>query len=291
MISRLCFIVCLATCSLATAAQPYIDVVNARRLQTKLPFSNNADIVETAYNNLSTTIPLQLKNKDAIILSPYYENWNLSLLDSGSYNVRGWVMSLSFFKNIPNTKWAILPTFIIRSNKELYKTTSANLQVGVAIIASYKKQANLTYKFGVYYNKEFFGNFFIPLAGIDWRINETNNLFGVLPGNLIWEHKVSKSFHYGGIFRAITNSYRLANGRIGLQADKKNYLRIDDNQVAAFADVYLTSHVVLNAEIGHSVSRKFRAGYKENKSAVSRVIYDNDKLFLKASVAYRIRFK
>ncbi len=290
-IYSLSFAICLVVRQVSANAQPYIDIVNARWLQTKLPGSHS-NVVGISYNNISATLPLQLKDsKDAFILSPYYENWNLSLADSGSYNVRGWVMPVSFLKNISNSKWAILPTLIIRSNKELYKAAPGSLQYGAAIIASYKHKANLTYKFGLYYNKEFFGNFFMPLAGIDWRINDKNNLFGVLPGNMMWEHKVTKSFYYGVTFRAITNSYRIASNRYGLPADTKTYLRIDDNHLSAFADLYLSKSIVINAEAGHSISRKLRFGVAEKSSSRSRVIYHKDNLFLKASIAYRLRFR
>lgn len=285
-------LILLISFKMTGSAQPYLDIINARRLQSKLPGSNSADVVEIAYNNLSATIPIQLKDSpDAFIISPYFENWDLSFSDRGSYNVRGWVVPISFLKSIRNTKWTVLPTLIVRSNKELHQSTSGNVQYGAAVIASYKRKANLIYKFGLYYNKEFFGNFFMPLAGIDWRINDKNNLFGVLPGNMMWEHKVTKSFYYGLTFRAVTNSYRIASNRYGLPADTKTYLRIDDNHLAAFADLYLSKSIVLNAEAGHSISRKFRFGVAEKSSSRSRIIYHKDNLFLKASFAYRIRFK
>ena len=53
------------------------------------------------------------------------------------------------------------------------------------------KNQYVSFKFGLYYNKEFFGNYFMPLIGLDWKIDAKNNLFGVLPGYMIFEHRVT----------------------------------------------------------------------------------------------------
>ena len=73
-------------------------------------------------------------------------------------------------------------------------------QFGGYAIANYKKNARLTYKMGVYINGDFFGLFVIPLLGIDWQINEKDNLFGVLPASLNYEHKLNNHFYTGAVF-------------------------------------------------------------------------------------------
>ena len=143
-----------------------------------------------------------------------------------------------------------------------------------------KKKETLKYKFGVYVNSEFFGIFIIPLAGIDWRIDSRNNLFGVLPGRLTFEHQLNTHFYTGGTFRAITNSYMLNNS--------SRYIRIDDNQLSGFLDCYLSKHVVLTGEAGYGILRKLRSGNKGNKH------YDidynwGDGVFVKVSASYRVR--
>ena len=92
----------------------------------------------------------------------------------------------------------------------------------------------------------------MPLLGIDWQVNARNAIFGTLPGAISWESKLNKKFSYGANFRAITNSYRYAvDGLPG-------YMSIDENQLGAYADYNLGKHLVLNAEIGHSLFRKVK---------------------------------
>ena len=110
------------------------------------------------------------------------------------------------------------------------------MQAGGAFIVSNKRNENLTWRLGLYVNNDLFGLFVMPLAGIDWKINARNNLFGILPGNLTYEHKINEHFYYGANFRAITNSYAKSNG----------YWLIDENQLGLHLDTYLTKNLVLN---------------------------------------------
>ena len=75
-----------------------------------------------------------------------------------------------------------------------------SMQAGGALIAAYKKTEKLTWKLGVYVNGEYFGVFVMPLVGLDWNITSRDNLFGVLPGNLTYEHKINNQFYYGANF-------------------------------------------------------------------------------------------
>ena len=151
------------------------------------------------------------------------------------------------------------------------------MQVGGAFIISKKRDEKLTWKLGIYINNELFGLFVMPLAGIDWKINGRNNLFGVLPGNLTYEHKISNHFYYGSNFRAITNSYTKSN----------SYWRIDENQLGLYLDTYFNKNFVLNMEAGHSLLRKIRTGIKGISKLDEKV---NDNLYFKISFLYRLCF-
>jgi hypothetical protein len=119
-----------------------------------------------------------------------------------------------------------------------------------------------------------------------------NNLFGVLPGSMVFEHKVSRKFYVGSSFRALTNSYRLQTIDPCFSGDcsAKEYLRVDDNQLGIFADTYLSKKIVLTAETGYSILRKYRFGLK-GQSIHLRNDYKNDNFYCRASIAYRLRFR
>lgn len=264
--------------SIKSTAQPYLDIIYLRYSNSPNSgfINHDKNRLKLSYYNAGVNLPIQFKNrKDAIIFSPYFETWSAQVENNMKENYYGIGLPVSLSKTIPHSKWNILLTAIVRMNDSmLNKKTS--IQAGGVIIAGYKKNDQLAWKFGVYINNELFGVFIMPLLGIDWRITQRDNLFGVLPGNLTYEHRLSKHFYWGANFRAITNSYE----------KKVGYWRIDENQLGIYLDTYLTKNIVLNMEAGHSLFRKTRTGVK----GVSKYDADvNDNLYFRLSLAYRVR--
>jgi hypothetical protein len=180
----------------------------------------------------------------------------------------------------------------VRQNKEAEVKSDDNWQYGGVILTTWKKSQDLSFKFGLYYNKEFFGSYLMPLIGLDWKINAKNNLFGVLPGNMIFEHKVTTKFYYGFVFRALTNSYREETIDPCFSGDcsARNYLRIDDNPLGIYADTYLSKKIVFSAEAGYTILRRYRYGFK-GENFHFKTDYKNDNFYFKASLAYRLRLR
>lgn len=266
--------------SVKVSAQPFLDI--AKLKYTSSPntgfINQNKNDVKLRYFSFETNLPLQFKNKkDALIFSPFFETWSAQINKNKRQNYYSVALPVSLSKTIPYTKWAVLLTGIVRMNdSSIGKKTK--MQVGCAFILSNKRNENLTWKLGIYINNELFGVFVMPLAGIDWRIDQRNSLFGVLPGNLTYKHKISDHFYWGANFRAITNSYGTRNG----------YWRVDENQLGLYLDTYFSKNLVFNLEAGHSLSRKMRTGIKH----VTRYDADvNDNFYVKAVFAYRVRFK
>lgn len=262
-----------------STAQPFLDIINLK--YTNSPntgiINQNKNSVKLPYFSLGTNLPLQFKNKkDAVIFSPYFEEWWSQVNNNKRQHYYGAALPVSLIKWIPHTRWGVLVNGIVRMNDSSINRKT-NLQVGGAFIVTYKRKDNLTWKLGVYVNNELFGVFVMPLAGIDWRINSRNSLFGILPGNLTWEHKLNEHFYYGACFRAITNSY---GNNIG-------YWRIDENQLGLYLDTYLNKNFVVNVEAGHSLFRKIRTGEKHVTKVDTKI---NDNLYFKLSLAYRVRF-
>lgn len=267
---------------LDSQAQPFIDIVSVKYM-----YSPDAGIINRnkenhtlSYFNASLNLPLPFRPiRGIVMISPFYEEWNTSLTNDPNLLSRhqNYVLALSFVDTVAHHKWRYAITPIIRM-KDFSEDGTGHAQLGVAGLAIFSTNRNLTWKFGCYFNRDYFGNFFMPLFGIDWWINKRDKLFGILPGNLTFEHMAGERLYFGTSFRAITNSYR----DIGEQ-----YFRVDENQLGLFADVYFTKNIVLNTEIGHSLYRKFRVGQKnvfESDLAV------NDNFYVRLMLAYRIRY-
>lgn len=260
-------------------AQPYLDIINIKYSISPDAgiFNRNKNGNKLQFLGAGTNIPVQFKNKkDAVIFSPFFESWTSNVGHKKTRNVYSIGIPVTLSKSLPGNRWNIQVTGIIRLNDSSLKK-DPGLQVGGALIAAYAKSEDITWKFGCYVNNEFFGIFMVPLLGINWNIGQKDKLFGILPGNLTYEHRINKKFYYGANFRAITNSFNLSN----------KYWRIDENQLGIYLDSYLGKNMVLNIEAGHSLFRKIRTGIKDIKKNDLKV---NDNLYFRTSFAYRVRF-
>jgi len=271
------FLILILNClSYSLSAQPYVDPLNLRYTYA---FRNNAAFA-TPHSHLyiGSDLPIKLKASTYLLLSPFYERWQI---DSGAKKdivptVQSLALPVGLLFPLKN-KWSLTLMGIVRKNGEaLFGKKS--LQVGGTGFASYAARPDKKLRFGMYVNTDFFGFFFMPLLGTDWRINKKNYLFGLLPGRLTWEHQWSTKLYGGLTFRAITNSFRLTQDR---------YLRLDDNQLSAFLDFYPAKNWVLTLEPGYGLFRKIRTGADKRTYLLTRNWGDG--AFIKLSGSYRVR--
>jgi hypothetical protein len=278
--------------SLCVFSQPYLDLAKVSYTHNpKQGLNKKTNPAYTDLYSINLTLPVELqKNGDAIIINPFFDH-NKGKISNRSFSVISQGASLGFLNKLKKTSWSIYTAFILRKNKEAKRGLDHDWQYGAVALASHEKNEFITLKFGLYYNKEFFGNYFMPLAGLYWKINKKNNLFGVLPGNMNYEHKINERFYYGAIFRAATNSYRRETIDPCFSGDcgSKNYLRIDENQLGLFMDIYLSKNIVLSGESGYTLLRRYRFGTK-GEQLHSYTNYRNDNIYFKLSISYRMRF-
>ena len=268
-------------------AQPYLDVAAVRYQGSPDAgaFRRGFQPNNYQYANAALNLPIVLKDSSVLLFNPAIESWKIgsSVLPQLPEQFYGMALPVAFVKPF-NNKWTGTFLAVARWNGAEHFGFDHPFQLGGAVIMALKKSETLTYKFGVYYNREAFGNFFMPLLGIDWRPSPSVRLFGVLPGNLVLEKNVSRTFYYGLSFRATTTSYRYTSPQ------GRSFIRIEDNTLQAFADLYLTKNIVLNAEAGHSAFRRFRLGHE---GASEKYFTDDkfrDNLLFRLGLLYRVRF-
>jgi len=269
-------------------SQPYLDLVKVNYTYSPLNGVNDKKSpLQSNFFTADVTLPIELKKGgDAIIINPFFTN-NTGEVSTTDFHVTSKALLVGFLKKDIFPNWNLLSSFIVRRNTEVDIETDDNWQYGGIILTTWKKNEDVSFKFGMYYNKEFFGNYFMALVGLDWKIDSKNNLFGVLPGYMIFEHKVASKFYYGFAFHAFTNSYR---EQIVDPLAGSNYLRIDDNPLGIYADTYLSKKIVLSAEAGYTILRRYRYGYKYDDIHF-KTDYKNDNFYVKASLTYRLRLR
>lgn len=278
-------------------AQPYVDILNVKSqyfLKTNYADSTNNKLVSNQ-QEATFLIPLVLKNKDIIYIGGDYTQLNFS--SSGKSNEYGHLQTVSlqlgYEKGWKNEKWRTFAMVIPKINSDLGYIHSNDFQLGGVVLFKYQKKENLSYHIGAYYNREFFGNYFLPLLGIDWRINKRLNLFGDFPASMNLEYKFGKSFYGGAEFYCVVSSYRTETTIL-----TNDYIREGDKifgheEFRIYLHAYLSSHLVLSAQTGETFYRVFEQYDSKNDPARagSNSIYrkTKDQLFFNIGIAYRFR--
>ncbi|OLY90854.1 hypothetical protein SAMN05444008_11797 [Cnuella takakiae] len=281
-------LLCLLLLAHAAVAQPYLDLASVRysRGFDAGLVRRNQQQNSFYYTNAQVQVPIQFKDSSLLLVNPIFERWwiNLPVAPSLPEKVEGKVLFTAFIKPWTprlTTTIALIP----RWNGQGVKG-SDKFQMGGLFLATLTRKPGLKYKMGLYYNHEFFGNFVVPVLGIEYRIKPGLQLFGNLPGSLTLEKKVNSRFYYGASFRAITNSYRYQNNG----GTPLRFIRIDENQLQGFADWYLSRQLVLTSEFGHSFFRRFRLGQEGGQSKYDVQEKFNDGVVARLALAYRLRF-
>lgn len=263
-------------------AQPYVDIINVRYMPSPDNglFRRNQTANSYQYFDVDLTLPIQFKKSGTVLVfSPSFENWQATLDDSRTMFPSGIALPVTLLTPLKNKKFLLNTTAILRNNGEKFSLPNT-FQAGGLFLLNYKVNDKLTVKGGLYYNREAFGNFFMPLGGIDYKPDSTLNIWGTLPGSFFIEKRFKKWLYAGVTFKAVTSSYQL----FGL-----HFLHINDNQLSLFTDVYLTKNIVLNAEAGHSILRRLRIGNTGKIKDYSFDAKSNDNYLFRISAAYRIR--
>jgi Domain of unknown function (DUF6268) len=267
--------------SYTAASQPYLDAA-----QISYHSSPGGEPNEFKHLRAQVTVPLIFKDSSMLLFNPIWEERWLKMYESGNrQHYRGLISWLSYTKRF-GTKWETMLAFIPRFNGAPEVQFKEGFQAGGVLLVSYKKRPGLTFKFGGYYNTEFFGPFFWPLLGIDWKIDNKQRLFAVLPSYATYEYKISKKLSWGGNFRTYTNSYKAYNPPG--QAVNVDYTRFNDNQVGAYMDFYITHRIVANAEAGYSIMRRIESG--TSKNAEPFIVSEHDGAYFRLALQYRLRF-
>ena len=259
-----------------TSGQPYFDVGGITTWY--MPENNSLIPHSEKYSIIFLSVPIDINKRSKFIVSPFFEHRIIkSKSISKSYSFNSISIPVTFLHYFGDSTWSFTVTALPRTNGNAAEINGTALQYGGVFINTYKFNEHFKVKFGLYYNREYFGDFFIPLAGVDWKINKRINLFGVLPGSMKLEYQFGKHIYSGMVFKSITNTYRFS--------ETSGYFKLQDNHIGIFTDFYIPKNFVVVTEFGYTAFRNAKS-----RSAVLLGDLKGDGFLFKLGLAYRIRF-
>ncbi|REJ85311.1 MAG: hypothetical protein DWQ44_01260 [Bacteroidetes bacterium] len=267
--------------SVQVKSQPYLDLAQVQLIRSSSGSGASNNSTPRIWL-LGSELNIPLKSSNGIfLLSPSVTYQQIDFSEKiESTDIRSIAFPITYAHEW-NEEWKSSFTFIGRINESVnVPAEGGKFQHGYALLNTYKKKEALKFRFGIYFNNEFFGPFILPLAGIDYKINEKLQLFGTLPGSMNLEKTIGKKTHAGFSFRSFTSSYRLPSDSL---------LRIYDNHIRIFFNYTVAANHILIAEAGHSLFRNYRLGLRADGKTRYTQVDSNDGIIFRIAYAYRLR--
>lgn len=273
-------------------SQPYVDVMSVNYQHFSSQYTDSAKSKnKTGDYFVNLFIPKQYKNDNVLLMGFNYEMIHSSIVSDSSYSSKLYYLTLplGFRFTAKSKKWNIVVMSLQRLASDFKDVIDKkDYQIGGVFLQTFIKNENLKFKYGLYYNREFFGDFFVPLVGVDWRINKRVNMYGVLPSFYRVEFNIVKNKLYAGLgVKFLNRSFRLSKWQ------GNDYVRYNERQVKIFADYFVYKKLLLFAELGYSIGdNPLQYRYNTSDDATLRnSVYTPVKSYplINVGLAFRVR--
>jgi hypothetical protein len=224
-------------------AQYFVDIFSFNRQSYNVPLgAQTSDLFVNAF------IPKVLKNGNTFFVRAHYEKLELRN-DSLSSAYSSITLPIGMQVQLKNPKVKFTGLIIPKiAGADLGAAFSDVFQIGAYSLFTVTESEKFRYKFGLYYNREFFGNFFVPLVGVDWKVSDRFSVFGTLPQSFKASYAIVPSRVNAGLaFRSMTRSFR--------GDDNNTFVRYNELQFKTFFDFYISKKNVVFVEGGYFLGK------------------------------------
>lgn len=238
--------------------QDYIDLVKVHYANTPVnQFDSATKDTRIQEYGLDATLPIKLKNGNAIITGLYFEQISTNVSPDNSNLTNVFTINPKLGMNINhNDKWTGSYILLPKISSDLKGFSNKDFQLGAVVLMKYHKTEYTKYKFGMYYNNELFGPFFVPILGFyhlssnkKWEINASLPISADV--NLAW----NKKWRTGINFFAFVRSFSLNQP---YQGNPNNYLVKSTNEIFTYMQYHATKNLIIQGKIGYSIGRNYR---------------------------------
>jgi hypothetical protein len=288
--------------TISALSQPYINIVNfqiGKYEPSNIYKGSDEWKIDNDYTEISLNGPIKFNAKQLLLISPrwmqkkYISSSTIKqnvphtsaviIEGTSTYNstYNSILLPVTWIQTLKDSTKKIIFSGMYRFNYEKkIQPSSDNDQLGGAILYSKKQSKKFVWSAGIYYNRETFGDLFLPLLGIDWHPTDRIFCWATLPQNALIDYTIAPSIHVGFGFRGLQESYT----EIGLQ----NYFTFSEGQLRLFADYYIPkTNFVFTCEVGNTVAREFIFFNKDYKSSEETKIYPTECMFARIGISFR----
>ena len=243
----------------------------------------------TQDNFLSLFIPKKFGKGNVFMLRINAEQLTASRTSTVTqkYNLYSLGVPIGLQLQSKNAKWKYTGIIIPKLNTDFVDNLNYDLQIGGIGLITRVFNERVQVRGGLYYNSDYWGNFFMPLVGLDWKVSEKFRMYGTLPSNYRFEFKLGKKIYTGVGFRSAQRSFRLQ------KKYDDDFVRIRESQLKIFFEGFVIGKILIGIDVYRSLGYNLISyNYFETKTPTNRPIVfskSKDAWGLTFNLAYRIR--
>lgn len=239
-------------------SQDYVDLGKFHYANTPVnQFDSATKDTRIREYGLDATLPIKLKSGNAVVTGIYFEQISTNVSPDNSNLTNVFTINPKLGMSINhNDKWTGTYMLLPKLSSDMKGFSSKDFQLGAVVLMKYHKSENTKYKFGMYYNSELFGPFFVPILGLyhqstnkKWEINASLPISADV--NRAWNEK----WRTGMNFFAFVRSFHLHEP---YQGNPNNYLVKTTNEVFAYMQYHATKSLIIQGKVGYSIGRNYR---------------------------------
>lgn len=240
-----------------TLAQNYVDLANLYYANTPLnAYDSTDDQTRIEELGMDVVLPFELKTQKVIISGLRFERLSTKVAPQSTDITSVYtVLAKAGLRMTYGEKWSATYVFLPKLSSDLLKIDADDFQFGGLAYFKYLKSSRLNYQFGIYYNSELYGPFFVAMLGLYYQSEnqrfETNINLPLLAD---FNYKFSDGFRLGTQFNAFVNSYNINQPQY---SEKGEYLVKTSNEIFLYAHFNVTKRIILQTKMGYTIGRRY----------------------------------
>lgn len=238
--------------------QDYVDLFKFTYLNSPFnKYDTVNDLARVQEFYVDATLPIKINERTVVITGFTAEQLGIKTNPTG-FNINAvYSTTLKLGLNQKHgKKWDGTYMLLPKISSDFNDVKGNQFQMGGLLLYKMKKNANLKYHLGMYYNSEAFGPFFVPLLGF-YYISPKKKFEAnfTLPVWADMNYRFKPWLAAGMNFSAFVRSYYLSPQ--SNVANKEMYLVKASNEVYGYLQFTAKKSFVFQAKAGYSIGRRF----------------------------------
>ena len=243
-------------------SQNYIDILKVNGATTSVnKFDTSSSTTKINEIGADLTVPIKINQNTSLLSGVIYENIQTKLFEDGNYVSLSSVTLKVGMNKVFSEKWSGTAVLLPKLASDFIRVGQKDFQMGGIALMKFKKSSNVNYKFGLYYNSELFGPFFVPMIGLYYlspnKKFETNIM---LPLQADVNYKIIPFMNIGFNFNGQIRSYHVTDITPTQHSD---YVARSTNEFFAYLKFNVSKSLSIQTKVGQSVGRSYKV-YADN---------------------------